>query len=177
MAVFQNRQEQVEDLGMGFFNLVEQDDAVRPSLDRVGQLALLFVADIAGRSADQFGNVEGFGEFGHVNPDQGVLVFKNLSGQNLGRFGLADSGGPQENEGSDGFLGIGQADSGPPDAFGQLMDRSILAGNMLFQGFFQMEELLLFFQDQLGYRNLGHSGQDRGNVFPGDGAEDFLLLF
>ena len=44
-------EEQFQDVGMGLLDLVEQDDAVRPAADGLGEHASLAVADVAGRRA------------------------------------------------------------------------------------------------------------------------------
>ena len=46
-------QQDVVDIGVGFFDLVEQHHAVRMGPDRVDELAALFETDVAGRRADQ----------------------------------------------------------------------------------------------------------------------------
>src|SRR5205085_3867818 len=48
-AVIEDLQHHVEDIVMGLLDLVKQDDAVRLAAHGLGQLAALFVADVAGR--------------------------------------------------------------------------------------------------------------------------------
>ena len=52
-AVVEQLEQDVEHLRVGLLDLVEQDHGVGPAADRLGQLAGLVVADIAGRRADQ----------------------------------------------------------------------------------------------------------------------------
>ena len=51
--VVHHLQQDVEDVGVGLLDLVEQHDGVRPAAHRLGQLAALLVADVAGRRADE----------------------------------------------------------------------------------------------------------------------------
>ena len=52
-SVVHHLQQHVEDVGVRLLDLVEQHDRVGPPADRLGQLAALLVADVAGRRADQ----------------------------------------------------------------------------------------------------------------------------
>ena len=51
--VVEHLQQHVEDLGVRLLDLVEQDDGVRAPAHRLGELAALVVADVAGRRADE----------------------------------------------------------------------------------------------------------------------------
>ena len=51
--VVEDLQQHVEHVRVRLLDLVEQDHLVRPPADRLGQLAALVVADVAGRRADQ----------------------------------------------------------------------------------------------------------------------------
>ena len=66
LAVVHHLQQNVEQVGMGFLDLVEQQHAMRVLVDGIGQQAALIIADIARRRADQAGNAVAFHIFGHV---------------------------------------------------------------------------------------------------------------
>ena len=55
-AVVEHLQQDVEDVGVGLFDLVEQHDRVGAPADGLGQLAALLVAHVAGRGADEPGH-------------------------------------------------------------------------------------------------------------------------
>ena len=55
-AVVEHLEQDVEDLGVRLLDLVEQHHAVRAAAHRLGELAALLVADVAGRGADQPGD-------------------------------------------------------------------------------------------------------------------------
>ena len=46
-TLVEHLQQDVEDLGVRLLDLVQQDHAIRPAADRLGQLAALVVADVA----------------------------------------------------------------------------------------------------------------------------------
>ena len=52
-AVVEHLEQDVEHVGVRLLDLVEQDDRVRPAAHRLGELAALVVADVAGRRADE----------------------------------------------------------------------------------------------------------------------------
>src|SRR5208283_4531821 len=54
-AIVEDLQEDVEDVGMGLLDLVEEDDGIRPAADGLGELAALVVADVARRRSDEAG--------------------------------------------------------------------------------------------------------------------------
>ncbi len=53
ISVFQDLQKHVERFRVRLLDLVEQDHGVALATDRLGQLAALFVSDVAGRRANQ----------------------------------------------------------------------------------------------------------------------------
>ena len=53
--------------------------------------------------------------FGHINADHGVFVAEHGFGQRLGKLGLADAGGAEEQERADRALGVTQTDTAAPD--------------------------------------------------------------
>ena len=91
-AVVEHLQQHVEHIGMGLFDLVEQDDRIGPPPHRLGEHAALVITDIAGRGADQAGHRMFFHVLRHVDPDHGLLGVKEEIGQAPGQFGLAHTG-------------------------------------------------------------------------------------
>ena len=98
LAVFKHLQQDVVDIRMRLLDFVEQDDRIRRALHAFGQLAALFVADVAGRRADQLRDRVLFHELGHIEADQRFFAAEQELGQRAGDFGLADAGGTQEQE-------------------------------------------------------------------------------
>jgi hypothetical protein len=100
-AVVEDLQQQVEDLGVGLLDLVEEDDAVGTAAHGLGELAALLVADVAGRRADQARDRELLHVLAHVDAHDVALVVEQELGERLGELGLADAGGAEEQEAAD----------------------------------------------------------------------------
>ena len=100
VAVLHDLQEHVEGFGVGLLDLVEEDHAVGLAAHGLGKLAALVVADVAGRRADEAGDVVALHELAHVDLDEGVLGAEHELGEGLGKLGLADAGGAEEDEAS-----------------------------------------------------------------------------
>src|SRR2546429_397028 len=81
---------------MGLLDLVEQDHAVRPAPDRLGELAALLEADVARRRAEQAGDRVLLLALRHVDADHGPLVVEQELGPGPGQLRLAYTRWPQE---------------------------------------------------------------------------------
>ena len=95
-AVVEHLQEHVEHVAVGRLDLVEQDHAVRPAADRLGQSPAFLIADVARRGADHAGHRVLLHELAHVDADDGLLGVEQQLGQGLAQLGLAHPGRPQE---------------------------------------------------------------------------------
>ena len=73
-----------------------------------------------------------------------MLVVEQALGQGAGQFGLADAGGPQEEEASDGALGILQTAAGTQDGVGNGVNRLVLAHNAFVQLIGEVDQLFDF---------------------------------
>ena len=111
-AVVEHLEQDVEDVAVGLLDLVEQDDRVGPAADRLGEPAAFLVADVAGRGADQPGDVVPLAELAHVEADHRRLAVEEELGQRLGQLGLADAGRAQEQERADRPVRVLQARRG-----------------------------------------------------------------
>ena len=68
-TVFQNLQQRIEDVRVSLLDLVEQHHGERLAANLLGQLATLFVTDIAGRRTEQPRNRVLLAELAHVEAD------------------------------------------------------------------------------------------------------------
>src|SRR5690606_21199495 len=80
MSVVQYQQENVEDIGMCFFNLVEQDHRIGATAYGFSQLTAFVVAYISWRRTDQSRYRMTFLVFGHVDTHERVLVVEEEFG-------------------------------------------------------------------------------------------------
>lgn len=112
LLVVEHLEQDVEDLGVGLLDLVQQHDAVRAAADRLGELAALLVADVSGRSADEPRHAVLLAVLAHVDADHGPLVVEQEVGQRLRQLGFADTGRPEEKERAGGPVGVGDPGAG-----------------------------------------------------------------
>ena len=116
--------------------------AVGPAAHRLGELAALLVADVAGGRADQPGHGVLLHVLGHVDADHGVLVVEEELGQRAGELGLPDAGRPQEDERADGPVGVLQPARARRTALATAVDRVVLADDPLLQPLLHVHQLL-----------------------------------
>ena len=102
MTVLEHLQQDVEEVRVRLLDFIQQDDGVRVALDLLGQLPALFVTDVAGRRSDQFRHRVLLHVLRHVEADQRVIAAEQEIGERPRELGLADAGGPQEDEAADG---------------------------------------------------------------------------
>ena len=55
-TLLQNLEQDVEDVGVGLLDLVEEDDGVGPAAHGLGELAALVIADVARGRTDELGD-------------------------------------------------------------------------------------------------------------------------
>jgi hypothetical protein len=144
-AFLHDLQQHVEHVRVGLLDLVEQHDRVRPAADALGELAALFVADVAGRRADQAADVVLLHVLGHVDLHQRVLVAEHELGQRLGQQRLADAEGPMKMKLPIGRVRVLQAGARPADRLGDRLDRLVLADDRLVQLLLQLAAALGLF--------------------------------
>ncbi len=165
LAVVHHLQQDVEEVGMGLLDLVEQQHAMRMLVDRVGQQAALVEADIARRRADQPRNRVALHIFGHVEARQ---LEPEAGGELARRLGLADAGRAGEEIAADRLLRIAQARAGELDRRRQRGDRLVLAVDDALEGVLEMlQHLGVVLGDGLG-GNARHRGDRRLDLLDAD---------
>src|SRR4029077_10297487 len=70
VSVLEDLEEDVEDLGMGLLDLVEEDDRVVLATDSLGQLATLVEADVARGCTHEPAHVVALPELAHIYLDE-----------------------------------------------------------------------------------------------------------
>ncbi len=167
-AVVEDLEQGVEDVRVGFFDFVEEDDAVRVAADGFAELAAFLVADVAGRRADQPGDGVFFHVFAHVEANEGEFVVEQESGEGAGQFGFADAGWAEEEEGAQGAGGVLETAAGAADGVGDGGDGFRLADDATGEAFLHFDEFLAFAFEHAGDGDAGPGGDDLGDVFGGD---------
>ena len=154
-AVVEDLQEDVEDVGVGLFDLVEEDHRVGPPPHRFGELAALVVADVAGRRADQARDRVLLHVLRHVDADHRLLVVEQELGQRARDLGLSDAGRAEEEERTDGSVGVLEAGAGAAHRGRDRRDRFVLPDDAFGDPVLHLEELVLLALEQPRHRDSG----------------------
>src|SRR5271166_1238601 len=148
LAVLKHLQQDVEQVGVGLLDFVEQHHRVGRALDSLGQLAALFVADVSRRRAYQLGDRVLLHELGHVEADERFLAAEHELCQGARHFRLADAGGAEEEERTDRPIRTLQSRTRAANGARQSGDGAILRDDTPVQLFLDAQQLLaLFFLD------------------------------
>ena len=163
-AVVEDLQQQVEDVGMGLLDLVEQQHRVGAAPHGLGEVAAFLVAHVAGRRPDEPGHRVPLLELAHVHADHGLLVVEQELGQRPAELGLAHAGGAQEDEAADGPVRVLQPGAGAPDGAGHRLEGVVLADHPQVQPLLHVDELLHLAFEQPADRDAGPLGHHFGDV-------------
>ena len=87
--------------GWAFFDLIQEDERVGVATHLFSQLACFFIADVAWRSTDQFGNGMFLHIFTHIKANHTVSRTEEFDGQLLGQLGLPDTSWTNKEEATD----------------------------------------------------------------------------
>ena len=101
LAVVHHLQQDVEQVGMGLLDFVEQQHAVGILVDAIGEQAPLIEAHISGRCTDQARNGVPLHVLRHVEAQE---FHAQHFGQALGHFGFADACGTSKEIAADGLF-------------------------------------------------------------------------
>ena len=188
-AVVEQLQHDVEDLGVGLLDLVEEDHRVRTPPHGLGELACLIVTHVPRRRTHQPGDGVFLLVFRHVDSDQRMLVVEQELGERTRHLRLAHAGRAQEQEAAQRPVRILQARARAPDCVGHRRHRLVLPDHAQVQPLLHAQELLDLAFHQLADGDVRPPADDGGDVFlvdlflqhPGAGGEvrlahlDFLF--
>ena len=169
--VVHDLQEDVEDVGVGLLDLVEEHDGVRAPAHGLGQLAALVVADVAGGRADEARHGVLLHVLAHVDADHRVLRVEHELGQRAGQLGLADAGRAEEQERADRPVRVAQAGARAPQGVGHRLDGGLLAHDAPVQALLHVDELGDLALHEPRHRDAGPATDDLGDVL----GRDLLL--
>ena len=94
---------------MGFLDFVEQNHGVGLAPYGFGQLSAFVVAYISRRCSDESADGVFLLIFAHVDSGHHVFIVKQIFGEGFCQFCLADTGGAEEDERTDGATWIVEA--------------------------------------------------------------------
>ena len=137
---------------MCLLDLVKQHDRIGPAPDRFRQLSAFVIAHISRRRSDESGHGELLHILTHIDADHVIFVIKQILRQRLCKLCLADTGGPEEQEGADRSRRILDACLGAQDRLHSALYRFILPDNSLMELIAEGEDLLPLSFVELGYR-------------------------
>ncbi len=96
--VIEHLQEDIENVRVGFFDLVEQHHLVGPAPHCFGKRAAFVIADVSRRGADEACHRVLLHVLRHVNAKQRMFVVEKEFGERSRKFGLADAGRTEKHE-------------------------------------------------------------------------------
>ena len=166
--VLEDLEQDVEDVGVGLLDLVEQQHRVGLAAHGLGQLAALVVADVAGRRADEPRDRVLLHVLGHVDADHRVLVAEQELGQRPGELGLADPRGAEEDERAGGALRVLDPGARAADRLRDGLDRDVLADHPLVELLLHPDELLGLGLGELEDGDPGPHRDDVGDLLLAD---------
>src|SRR5829696_1054731 len=169
LPVLEYLEEYVEDIRVGFLDLVEEDDRVRTAPDLLSELAALVVADVARGRADQTGDGVALHVLGHVQTDHGVLVAEEVLGERPRELGLADARGAEEDKRAAGTVRVLDAGEGPPYGAGDGLYGLLLPNDAPVQRFLHLQEARGLLLGHLLDRDASPHGDDLGDLVLTDG--------
>ena len=169
-AVIQHLQEDVEHIGMGLLDLIEQHHRVRLPAHGLGELAAFLKAHVSWRCADEPGHGELLHVLAHIDTHDVVLGIEEGFGQSLGELSLAHAGGAEEEEGSGRSVRVGEAGTGAQHGISHGLDCLILSHDTAVQLVAQLKQLVAFGLKQAGHRDAGPLGHDLCDIV----GTDFL---
>ena len=94
---------------MGLLHLVKEDNRVRLTAHRLGELPPFLIAHIAGRGADEAGDGKLLHIFAHIDAHQVLFTVKEGRRQRLGELRLTHACRTEEEERPDGLIRVGDA--------------------------------------------------------------------
>ena len=171
-TVIQDLEQDVEDFGVRLLDLVQEDDGVRMATEGLGELAAFFVADVAGRRADETRDRVLLHILGHIDADHRLLAVEEFGRERLGELGLADAGGAEEEERADGATRILDAGARTLHGFGDDAHGLVLTHDAGLEIIGQAEDLLALAFEELAHGHAGPAGDDFGDLFGRDGLAE-----
>src|SRR5579885_1391030 len=167
LAVFKNLQQDIENVRMRLFDLIQQDDRIRRAANTLRQLAALFVAHVSRRRANELRNGVLLHEFGHVEAHQRLFRAEEEFREAARHFRLADARRSKEKEAAHGPRRRLEPGAAAANRARESGDGLVLADHPLVQFGLDAQQLLLL---------VLLDGSDRDSGPPRDDFLDVLAV-
>ena len=157
-CVVHHLQEHIQDVRVRLFHFVKQQHAVRILADDIGQAAAFFVAHVAGRRPEEFGDGMLLHVFAHVETQE-----RDPHGlrQHARDLRLAHTGRPDKKKARDRLVIFVEARAGKPDRAAHGVHRLILPVDFRFDPLRQIAQLRQFVRGHGLARDAQELRQDR----------------
>ena len=149
---------------MGFLDLVEEHDCVRPSSHGLRELTGFLVADVAGRCANHSRYRVLLLVLRHVDAHHRLLVVEQELGERPGELGLADAGRAEEEEAAERAVRVLQSSARAPDGVGDRGDGFVLTDDAAVEPLLHVDQLLDLTLHQSAHRNARPFADDLRDV-------------
>ena len=176
-SVVEYLQHDIINVGMSFFDFVEQYHRIGFAAHLFGELSAVVESHVSRRSADEFGHRMSLHVLRHIETYNGVLVVEHGFAQRLRQLSLAYARGAEEQERTDRSRRIFKAGTRTPYRLGYAAHRFVLAYDALVQNGFEVHQSLGFRLVELAYGDFGPLGHYFGYVVGAYGTHLLLVGF
>ena len=139
-AFVENLQQDVHNIRVCFFDLIEEQNGIRAAAHLFGELTGFIVADIARGRADDLRDRVLFHELRHIEADERLRGIEQLFRKHAHKLGLAGAGGADEDERGRAAARV-DLHAAAADGGGNSLDGLLLPHDVLAQLFFQVGKL------------------------------------
>ena len=166
-SVVKYLQEDVEHIGMSFFDFVEEHHTVRFATYSLSELTTFIVTYVPRRCTNETRDTELLLVLTHINTGHHILIVEQILGKCLCQLRLTCTRRTEEDERRDRTSRILQASTRPADGVSHCLDGLVLTNNPLVELVLNMQELLTLTLHHAGYRYASPPAHHFGNIVGG----------
>ena len=163
-------QQDVEDVRVRLFDLVEQHHAVRLAAHSLGELAALVIADVSRRGTNETRDGEFLHVLGHVDAHEVVFIIEQAVGEGLCKLRLADARGAEEEEAADRAVRVCNAGARALDGLGHEAHGLVLTDDALVNDLVEAQQLFALALHQAADGDARPLAHDVGDLVLGHGV-------
>ena len=163
-------QQDVEDVRVRLFDLVEQHDTVRLAAHGLSELAALVIADVSRRGTNETRDGELLHVLGHVDAHEVVLIVEQAVGEGLCKLRLADARGTEEEEAADRAVRVCDACTRALDCLGDEAHGLVLTDDTLVNDLVEAQQLFALTLHQTADGDARPLADDIGDLVFGHGV-------